>query len=116
MYLKKYNLHLQKFFVNERMIDMDYLDKILQRADVRQIRTFLLHGAEAVELGAHLSAQRLEEESEPIYTRLKALLPDTDAYDEAIYDLARAFAAYQDAYLELGVMAGARLARQLLGA
>ena len=95
---------------------MDYLDKILQRADVRQIRTFLLHGVEDSEPEAHPSAQWLNKESEPIYARLKALYPDENALDEAIYDLSRALAAYQAAYLELGVMAGARLARQLLGA
>jgi len=97
------------------MIRMDYLEQILQRADVRQIRTFLLHGAEAVEPGACFSAQKLAEESEPIYTRLEKLYPNRDALDEANADLARALAAYQDAYLELGIVAGARLARQLMG-
>ena len=94
---------------------MDYIDKILQRADLRQIRAFLLHGVEDLEPEAPVSAQRLKDESQPIYSRLKALYDDEDAYDEAIADLARALAAHEETYLELGVMAGARLARQLLG-
>ena len=94
---------------------MDYIDNILQRADVRQIRAFLLHGVEDLEPEAHISVQRLKEESEPIYTRLEKLYPDEDALDEALYDLSCSFAAYEKTYLELGVMAGARLARQLLG-
>jgi hypothetical protein len=94
---------------------MDYLDKILQRADLRQIRAFLLHGVEDFEPEAHVSAQRLKDESQPIYARLRALYPNEDAYDEAAYDLARALAAYERTYLELGVLAGARLTRQLLG-
>ncbi|MCL2544522.1 MAG: hypothetical protein FWE77_01240 [Clostridia bacterium] len=68
-----------------------------------------------METDTRLPAQRLKEESEPIYTRLQALYPNPDAYDEALYDLSRALAAYAATYLELGVMAGARLARQLLG-
>ena len=94
---------------------MDYADEILRRADLRQIRTFLLHGVEALELDARPPAQTLKEESRPIYARLEQLCPNEDALDEALYDLARALAAYEHTYLELGVMAGARLARQLLG-
>jgi len=94
---------------------MDYLNKILQRADVRQIRAFLLHGAEDLEPDAQSPAQRLKEGSEPIYARLQALCADQGALDEALYDLARALCAHEEAYLELGMMAGARLARQLLG-
>jgi len=94
---------------------MDYTDKILQRADVRQICAFLLHGVEDLETDPRLPAQRIKEDSQPIYARLQALYTDGDALDEALYDLARALTVYQDTYLELGVLAGARLARQLLG-
>jgi len=94
---------------------MDYIKKILQRADLRQIRTFLLRGVEDFETGEPASAQRLREESQPIYARLEQLCANEDALDEAMADLSRALAAYEEAYLELGVLAGARLARQLLG-
>ena len=94
---------------------VDYIDKILQRADVRQIRAFLLHGVEDLETDTRLPAQRLKEESQPIYARLEKLYPDGDALDEALFDLACALGAYEKTYLELGFMAGARLTRQLLG-
>ncbi|MCL2545372.1 MAG: hypothetical protein FWE77_05575 [Clostridia bacterium] len=94
---------------------MDYTDEILQRANVRQIRAFLLHGVEDLETDTRPPAQRLKEESRPIYARLEALYPDGDALDEALYDLSRALAAYAATYLELGIIAGARLARQMLG-
>ena len=94
---------------------MDYIDEILQRANVRQVCAFLLHGVEDWETDTRLPAQRLKEESRPIYARLEKLYADENALDEAIYDLARALAAYEATYLELGIIAGARLARQLLG-
>ena len=94
---------------------MDYIDKILQRANVRQLRTFLLHGMEDLEPEERISAQKLEKEIEPIYTRLEKLCPERVSQDEALHDLHRALAAYEDTYLEVGIIAGARLARQLLG-
>ena len=89
---------------------MDYIDKILQRANVRQLCAFLLHGVEDLETDPRLPAQKLNEESQPIYARLKDMYTDEDALDDAIYDLGRALAAYVKTYLELGAMAGARLA------
>ena len=94
---------------------MDHLNNILERADLRQIRAFLLHGVEGLENEANSSAQRLREESQPIYARLEKLYSGEAALDEAIADLARALAAYEETYLELGVKVGARLARELLG-
>jgi len=114
-------MHFIPFFALLKMANartaahMNHIDKILQRADVRQISAFLLHGVEGLELDPRLPAQRLKEESQPIYTRLKELYPDNDALDEALYDLARALTAYEETYLELGMIAGARLTKHLLG-
>jgi len=56
-----------------------------------------------------------KDESRPIYARLNELYTDGNALDEAIYDLACALTAYEETYLELGMIAGARLTKQLLG-
>ena len=92
---------------------MDYIDGIFQRIDLRQIRSFLLHGAEDLDADDGSHAERLKAGCDPIYRRLESLCAGGASLEEATADLSRALAAWEENYLEIGIKVGARLAAQL---
>ena len=93
---------------------MDYINNAFARVNLYQISHYLLYGAEcnADEIPSYRDA--LKDGCDPIYKRLDVLYPDLTERDKALADLSQALAAYESAYMELGMKAGARLMHQLL--
>ena len=92
----------------------NYIQDMFTRTDLRQIREFLLHGAEALETESDPYHIRLKQGSDAIYERLKDLYPDEEKRDEANGDLSQALSVYESVYIEIGMKAGARILYQLL--
>ncbi len=89
---------------------MSYLDDILERADIQQIREFLLYGTEATP-DPHPRKERLDRAHRLLVDYLQTACPDTVQETlDAVY--AYALTA-EEIFMELGLQAGATLACQL---
>jgi len=94
---------------------MGYINDTFARMNLYQISNFLLYGEaddDADEAPPYRDA--LKKGCDPIYRRLDTLCPDEIERDKAAADLSQALVAYEYAYMELGMKAGARLVYQLL--
>ena len=93
----------------------EYIQKILERIDLQEIRNFLIYNGDLTDPhDFHSYAERLEIKSSPIDKRLKKIYKDADELDDALSDLSDATSSYQNVFFELGMKAGARLLFQLL--
>ena len=92
----------------------EYVKKMFERMDLRQIREFLLYSTEDSNIDTENYHERLKQGSDPIYSRLESLCCDETAHNEAANDLSQALAAHDAVYMEIGMKAGARLIYQLL--
>ena len=93
------------------------IEKIYERADLQQIRHFLLTGGSLrSDKDMRDYNTRLENDSENIINRFKRIYKDgeKEEFDDAVNDFAEAAASYQDVFFELGMKIGARLLFQLL--
>ena len=91
----------------------DYIREAVVRANIQDIRAFLLCGVEEYIYRDETYVTWLKKECNPIYKRLEALCTDEKKLDEAVNDLSQALTAYQSVYMEIGMKAGARLSYQL---
>ena len=92
----------------------EYVNKLFERMDLRQIREFLLYGTEDSSIETENYHVRLKQGSDPIYNRLINLYPNESDRENAGNDLSQALAAHDAVYMEIGMKAGARLIYQLL--
>jgi hypothetical protein len=99
------------FFMREQG---EYVNKLFERMDLRQIREFLLYGTEDSSIETENYHVRLKQGSDPIYNRLISLYPNEADRENAGNDLSQALAAHDAVYMEIGMKAGARLVYQLL--
>ena len=91
---------------------MNYLDEIFTRADIRQIREFLLHGVEENSPDTRPYKERIESAHKAFSARLHRDYPDEKDFEEVtepIYDYAPAI---EEVYMEIGLQVGAMLAAQ----
>lgn len=91
---------------------MNYMDRIFMRADIQQIREFLLHG---VECGTDPRSykERTESAGKRVTDRLRKAYPDPKEYEE-MTDLVYSYvSAVEEVYMEIGLQAGAILAAQV---
>ena len=88
------------------------IKEIYARADIKQIRSFVLEGADAFD-DFRTFEQRLEDQKE-IFERLQRLYPDEIELDDAVSDLSKALNSYENVYTEIGMQIGARIIYQLL--
>lgn len=88
---------------------MQFISEILERANLQQITTFLLYGAQSPETDRRPCGRRLGEERDRMLAALSRLIPDQEAREQ-ILEAVDAYAAIcQEAYLAIGVQAGAAL-------
>lgn len=86
---------------------MRYLAEILARADIQQICSFLLYGAECA-VDPRPGEERERSALQHITDRLQALLPEAvDEITSLVYEYGNAF---QDVYMEIGLQAGIKMA------
>ena len=93
---------------------MDYINGAFARMNLSQIQNFLLYGTEEIPCVQQSYKDRLKEQTQPIYKRLREIYPDGEERDNAEDDLAKALTAYEHIYMEIGMKAGARILMQLL--
>lgn len=92
----------------------NFTDKIFERLDIQQLRSFLLECVDNFAIDSRTYSQRLKEDSNAIYKRLENLCPDESKLDEVIAELSQALVSYENVYTEIGIKIGAKLIHQLL--
>ena len=91
----------------------DYLHENLQRSNLYQIGSFLVYGTEAREDPPD-HEQAINQAWDELHLQLAQCIPDKKVLDH-LRTLVYIYAdTIQDAYLELGLKAGARLLQELL--
>ena len=91
---------------------MNCIDEIFIRADIQQIREFLLHGVEENHLDPRPYKERIQSAHKAFTARLHRDYPnekDFEEITEPIYDYATAI---EEVYMEIGLQVGAILAAQ----
>ena len=92
----------------------DFTKDIFARMDLQQLREFLLHGVDDYKHEDKPYHIRIKDGSAAIYKRLEATYRDGEALDAANMDLCQALSSYESVYMEIGMIAGARIIYQLL--
>ena len=98
-------------------MNQEHIEQIFERADIQQIRAFLLDNTVIAGNSHGTYQERLNMDSEDIIDTLKNLSKnsgDEKQPEEAMRDLRVALASYRDVFTEIGMKAGARLLYQLL--
>lgn len=90
---------------------MNYIDQIFTRADIQQIRAFLMHGTEGV-TDLRSFKQRLDGAEQVISVRLRRDYPNETDFEEIIRDIYAYGDVLGDVYMEIGMQIGAILAAQ----
>lgn len=92
---------------------MDYFTEIFERANLQDIREFLLHGVEAVEYNAKGYKERIDESHRNVNDMICRKFPDMKE-NEKIMDTVLDYGSdIQDVYMEIGLQCGFILAMQI---
>lgn len=91
---------------------MNYIDEIFTRADIQQIREFLLHGAEENVLDPRQYKERIESARKTLTVRLHRDYPNERDFEEIIAPIYDYVTATEKVYTEIGLQIGAILAAQ----
>jgi hypothetical protein len=106
-------LFVDKYY-NWRFSMSDYVNNIFKRANLQQIRSFLLSGAEITDIDVLSYHKRLDDGCEGIVALLESLNLPQEQHNKAFNGLASALGAYEEVYTEIGMKVGARIVRQLM--
>lgn len=91
---------------------MNYTDNIFKRADIQQIRSFLMTGDECrTEHGTF--EERIEEAERPVNERIHKEFPDESDYEDVMGLIYCYTSVIQDVYMEIGLMTGSILSSQV---
>ena len=91
---------------------MYYLDELFRRADIQQIREFLLNGVEG-SVDPRSYRERIDRAQESVISRLNEKYPDEREFEE-LAELVYAYgSAVEEVALEIGLQAGAILVAQV---
>lgn len=94
---------------------MDYITEIFSRLDIQQIREFLLHGVECVEVNTKTYMERLKEAQKPVINMIHRYFPDEMKENEKITDCIWLYSGeIEDVYMEIGLQCGFVLAMQIM--
>lgn len=89
---------------------MNYFDNIMKRANILELRAFLLGGAELQKVDSRSYEERLDS----AYELLGKHYTFSEGYSEDDDEVIEALALFQDVYTEIGMRAGAKIALELL--
>ena len=92
---------------------MNYIDEIFARADIQQIRGFLLHGVEETNLDPRPYKERIESAYKAFFDRLHRSCPNQRDFEEVIRPIYDYATAIEEVYMEIGLQVGAILAAQI---
>ena len=93
---------------------MSYISQIFDRANIQNIREFLFHGVECVEVSTKSYTQRLEVCDKPLSAMLDEKFPDFSENEEITEKINDYYSETQNVYMEIGMQCGAFIAFQLL--
>ena len=91
---------------------MNYIDEIFTRADIQQVREFLLHGTEGI-IDPRPYKERLENAHKKFYERIQKNFPNQTELDEIIVLFYDYINQTEEVYMEIGLQVGAMLAAQI---
>lgn len=90
---------------------MSYITEIFERANIQQIREFLLNGVECMQIETASYEQRLESGTNKALAMVREHFPD--CYEELDNKIFIATTAYERVYMEIGMQVGMKLAIQI---
>lgn len=93
---------------------MSYISEIFDRANIQQIREFLLHGTGGANLQHSSYNQRLEETRKSAINKIKARFLDMEEYEPIAEELYQALDTCEEVYMEIGLQVGMMLAIQFM--
>jgi len=93
---------------------MDNFDEILKRADLQRIREFIINGVGDGDIDPRTYEERQREAEKPMREYLENRYPDEQERAAAFEQILPAICGNQEIFLEVGMIAGARLCYQLL--
>ena len=93
---------------------MNSIDEIFKRADIRQIREFLLYGTEELNTDRRTCKERLESMQKRMTVRLREKYTDTEEYGEITELLFEYIGTVEAVYMEIGLQDGTILTAQIV--
>ena len=91
---------------------MNYIDEIFLRADIQQLRMFLLYGVDG-DPDPRPYQERLDSAQKPMTARFQQDYPDMEKYEEMTGLVYNYVGAIEEVYMEIGLQVGALLAAQV---
>ena len=93
---------------------MSYITDIFDRLDLQQIREFLLHGVDCVQVSEESYKQRLENAKAPIFEMIEKNFSSEEEVDKISSYIHQYAGINQNVYMEIGMQCGAALVANLL--
>ena len=91
---------------------MNYIAEIFARANIQQIRDFLLYGTEGNGVDPRPYVERIESARRAFSERLRRDYPDEKDFEEITEPIYSYAGAVEQVYMEVGLQVGAILAAQ----
>lgn len=91
---------------------MDDIGEIFLRADIQQIREFLLHGVECNNINAHSYSERIELPLRKVRERLYSVYPNEEEHEKMMAFIFDYATAIEEVHMEIGLQIGAILSVQ----
>ena len=88
---------------------MSYITEIFERANLQNIREFLLHGAECVEISEKNYKQRIDDAWKPALNTIQKKFPEMEENEKITVDIHHYASVTQDVYMEIGIKCGVLL-------
>ena len=92
---------------------MNYIDEIFLRADIQQVRKFLLCGTEASGVDPRPYKVRVDSAIKSLTSKLHERYPEEEDFEEITGVAYECMGAFEDVYMEIGLQLGAVLAAQV---
>lgn len=89
-------------------------EQVLKRADIQQLRSFLLYGQPCAESAQASYLERIEKPQQAVMEFIQAQYPDRQTFEPIQDVVLDAISAFKDVFLELGMQAGIKLMLQPL--
>lgn len=93
---------------------MNYIDEIFTRANIQQIREFLMHGVDCVEVKSEGYLERLEKSYKPVNDIIYHYFPERKENDKIMDRIGLCLGEAEDVYMEIGLQCGFILAMQII--
>ena len=93
---------------------MDNIEKVFKRAEVQNLREFFSCGTDCEETVCKPYNERIKSAERRLERELRKRIPDDKEFDEALSVIYECAGEAEEAYMEIGIVCGARLILNLL--